>query len=120
MKVAIKAYEDIYQGLHEMYSLDIVDVDSWNEAFEIAQTESYEVMENYNILDEIYEEAIEEGIEEDSSEMGNYIENAIAERSMYDIHKIKEGVDKDNLSLLEIYRNNEEYFLKEYCEDEDI
>lgn len=115
MKVAIKAYEDRYQGLHGMYSIDVIDVDSFDEAYQIARDYSIDVMERYGILDEIYDEAIELGIKEGSLTMEGYVEEEIDERAMYEIYKLKDDINKNNLLLSQMYYNNEKAFLKEYC-----
>lgn len=91
---AINAYENLYEGLHGIYTMEVVMAPSDDAAERIAEDLSYEVIESY-VEDELREGAEEEGISEDDDEYGAMLAEDIA----YDIYKLDNSKIPKGVSL---------------------
>lgn len=91
----IYACEQNYGGLHGMYDWDIRECDSKQEAEELGEYMSHEVMETYScIMDSLYEQA-NEYIENDTIDenerndlFDSYVEELMMENVEYRIYKL--------------------------------
>lgn len=89
MVVAIYAYENNYGGMHGFSSHRVIEVDSLEEAEEIAYQESCEVINNFGCIMEDIETAAEEAeYEEGTDEYNEFIENSIQEDVAFDIWEV--------------------------------
>ena len=118
MLFAIHAYEGIYQGLHGMEEYAVVDVDTEEQAEDIASEMSYEVMDSYYCIISAFEESASIYFEEGSREWNDFIEQARDENVAYDILEITGDTQgKSTSDLEEEYYNNPTEFLKTYWEE---
>ena len=117
MLVAIKAYDQIYAGLHGMNSHVIIEVDNFEDAEIYAVQESIEIINSYSsIMDELEEEArfnIED--KDDEEEFEYALEEAINNDVAYDCYIIIKKTDETIKELENKYYNDEESFIQEYC-----
>lgn len=101
MRVAICAYEGIYQGLHGMQTWGVVDVEDLQEANEYGLAWSYNLIEDYGLEDE-YEEL-----------------NFAPDPEWY-VYKVREDVPLDTFTLDAIAAEEGFFsFVEEYCEPEE-
>lgn len=104
MRVYIWAVEGIYQGLHGIESTEVHEVNTIEEANEIARLNAYELVESFG-LEEEYEEYGDDGFEPEY---------------MWNIYKIRE--EFNNISTRELdelcCRLGDELFREEYCGEE--
>lgn len=115
MLYAIYADEAMYCGLHGMYTTQVVECPSLEEAEEIGLEESRRVMESYNcIIESIYEQASEE-YEEWSHEWEDMVNEIMEENTSYQVFEIKDSKGKSIQELDEEFYNDKESFIKEYC-----
>ena len=116
MRVAIKAYENTYGGLHGMEEKAVITVDSVEEAEDIAMEMSYNVMDSYAEISDYFETMAEgEGLEPNSEEWNVFIDECKAESVLYDIHPITVKTEKTDEELSEEYFRRPDEFIKEYC-----
>ena len=123
---AIKAYEELYGGLHGMYSLDIVK-GSEEFAEDIAKEMSMSVMESYDEISDQLEDDVEAQFdfygydcEDEADEEGakEHIRNEIYSQNMaWDLYELDENkLPTKNLRILvDEFNNDEEDFLKKYA-----
>lgn len=96
MRVYIYATEGTYQGLHGVYSCQVVDVGDIEEANEYGYEMAFNVAESYGLTDE----------DEEVEQEYNWI-----------IYSIKDSVEKTTDELDEIcVRMGFETFVDEYCD----
>ena len=81
---AIKAYENMYGGLHGMYDTFVGEFDSLKDANETGVQMSYEVMESYGCIEEAIAD-LAESYEDDNEEM---YEQVAAENVAYSVWKL--------------------------------
>ena len=121
-KYYIFAADDMYQGLHGMYEVDIVEVADESELNDIAVAMSYEVMESYGEIMERLEDATAESCDcdGDSEEFDQAYEDAFedvcADDLYYYWYKIKPefcGYTCDDLKVVAV--DSYEDFEKDYC-----
>lgn len=119
MLVAIKAYDQIYGGLHGMNSSVIIEVDNFEDAEMYAVQESIEVITSYgSIMEELEEEArfnIED--EDDEEEFEYAFDEAIDNDVAYDCYIITKKTDETIEELENKFYNNEKAFIQEYCDE---
>lgn len=97
MRVYIYATEGTYQGLHGVYSCQVVDVGDIEEANEYGYEMAFNVAESYGLTDE----------DEEVEQEYNWI-----------IYSIKDSVEKTTDELDEIcVRMGFETFVDEYCNE---
>lgn len=97
MSVYIYATEGTYQGLHGVYSCQVVDVGDIEEANEYGYEMAFNVAESYGLTDE----------DEEVEQEYNWI-----------IYSIKDSVEKTTDELDEIcVRMGFETFVDEYCDE---
>lgn len=113
MLYAIYAYEGIYGGLHGINDSTIKECNSLEEAEKIGRQLSLDVMEEYDIMNELYEDYKEEGTEDQHEE----IEELMEENVDYEIYLIGNTNNKSFKELLEEFINNKEEFVKTYCKN---
>jgi len=114
---AINAYENLYEGLHGIYTMEVVMAPSDDVAERIAEDLSYEVIESY-VEDELREGAEEEGISEDDDEYGAMLAEDIA----YDIYKLDNSKIPKGVSLSSLtndFWDDPDEFIKKYGVDEE-
>ena len=123
---AIKAYEELYGGLHGMYSLDIVE-GSEKFAEDVAKGMSMSVMESYDEISDQLEDDVEAQFdfygydcEDEVDEEGakEHIRNEIYSQNMaWDLYELDENkLPTKNLRILvDEFNNDEEDFLKKYA-----
>lgn len=119
MLVAIKAYDQIYAGLHGMSSYTIIEVDNFEDAEMYAIQESIEVINSYSaIMDELEDEARSNIENEDDEEEFEYaFDEAINNDVAYDCYIITKKTDETIKELENKYYNNEKSFIQEYCDE---
>ena len=112
MLVAVKAYEGMYQGLHGIEEIDILDVDSVSEVNEWGEECSNQLIESYGLEDEYIEDS-EDGTVEGSTYYGD---------RGWEAHKVKDDTGLSIEDLLNILNNELEYdeFVAKYCEEENL
>lgn len=118
-RYAIKAYEGIYQGLHGMYNIRVVETDNIYDAIDAAREESYSVMDSYDYLDEdlcesaahicgldLYDDNIW-----DNPEFINAYETERAENVAYEIFKLDDIASAMSVDDVEnaLYDNWDEF-----------
>lgn len=114
---AINAYENLYQGLHGIYTMEVIMAPSDDAAERIAEDLSYEVIESY-VEDELREGAEEEGISEDDDEYSAMLAEDIA----YDIYKLDNSKIPKGVSLSSLtndFWDDPDEFIKKYGVDEE-
>ena len=114
---AINAYENLYEGLHGIYTMEVIMAPSDDAAERIAENLSYEVIESY-VEDELRESAEEEGISEDDDEY----EAMLAEDIAYDIYKLDNSKIPKGVSLPSLtndFWDDPDEFIKKYGVDEE-
>lgn len=121
MLFAIKAYGYYFQGFHGVYEYYVDYFTSTGAADEMGRELSYELMDEYSeIFDTFSQDAESEGLEPNTEEFDNFIEECYTENVEYQIYKIKEELISEDMStddLKKLFRNNEEDFIKQYCEE---
>lgn len=58
MKVLIYAYEGQYQGLHGMYEVEICEVDNIEEAYAIGEDMARDVIDDFDLYNDCFEEEL--------------------------------------------------------------
>lgn len=121
MRVFIMAYENIYGGLHGMYTFRVTDVESLDEADDYGREMSYDVIESYGSIMESLEDEIDPDIEENSEEWEGELDYLIREDMAWDIYLIDEekAHDVSNDVLEMAFSGDVEDFIREYCIDPD-
>ena len=120
---AIRAYDELYGGLHGMERYDIIE-GTEKEADECGLEMSYEVIESYHDIydsleDDIREYCEEEGFDYDGNgeEVEDTREEIYGEDTAWDIHEL----DKEKLPTLDfnklnnMFYNNPDEFLELYA-----
>lgn len=119
MLVAIKAYDQIYAGLHGMSLHSIIEVDDFEDAETYAIQESIEVITSYGaIMNELEDEArfnIED--EDNEEEFEDALNEAIDNDVAYDCYIITKKTDETIEELENKYYNDEKSFIQEYCDE---
>ena len=120
---AIRAYDELYGGLHGMCDLDIIE-GSEEFAEDVAKEMSISVIESYNEIydqleDDIREYCEEEGLDydENGEEVENIREEFYGEDTAWDIH-ILDWTKLPTLDFNELdnmFYNNPDEFLKLYA-----
>ena len=117
---AVFACEAIYQGLHGMYDLNIIDTEDEKEAEEWGEAISYDIMDSFSDIDiALRDEALYAGFEEDSEEFYDYIEELKRDNVYYRIWKVKDTKGMTIEELRDEFYNNPKTFVKEFCEEEE-
>ena len=123
---AIRAYEELYGGLHGMYELDIVK-GSEDFAEGVAKEMSLSVMESYNEIFDQLEDDVEAQFdfygydcedEVDEEGVKEYIRSEIyGQNTAWDLYELDENKlqTKDLRVLTNQFQNDEEEFLKLYA-----
>ena len=112
---AIRAYDQIFDGLHGMEDQNIIEADNYEEAEDVATEMSYEVMDSYSEIQIHFENSAEdEGFEKDTEEWDNYIEDLRCEDVAYDIYELKDLSSEDLKVLAQEFYDYPEEFLKKY------
>lgn len=118
-RYAIYAGEQMYGGLHGMCEHCVVEAINFEDARDTAITKTYEVMESYSDIYESIEERVEEYTTYDMTEedVCSLREELMNENMDYCIREIDESKAKDisTNSLDNMYYNDPEGFIKEYC-----
>lgn len=130
MLYAVIAYEQLYGGLHGMVSYFVAE-GTKEEVEEMAIEESYSIMEEYSSIMEDLEEAAREevGFEPDQyedyeegegsaeydDEYSHALDEQMAENVMYEIYPIVKETNFSIEHLNEIFNDNPEGFIREYC-----
>lgn len=119
---AIKAYDDIYGGLHGMQDIDIFD-GTEDEASEIASEMAGDVIDSYCDIRDALEKEVEricelEGIDlEDESEVDEIREEVYDSDAQWEIYKldITKLPTVDTMELRDMFYNTPNEFLKKYA-----
>ena len=130
MLYAVIACEQMYCGLHGMVSYFVAE-GTREEVEEQAIDESYSIMEEYsNIMDDLEEAAKEEvGFEPDQyedyeegegsaeydDEYSRALDEQMAENLQYEIYPIVKETNFSIEHLDELFNDNPEGFIREYC-----
>lgn len=121
MRVFIMAYENIYGGLHGMYTFRVTDVESLDEADDYGREMSYDVIESYGSIMETLEDEIDPDIEENSEEWEGELDILIRQDTAWEVYIIDEekahGVSNDVLEMA--FSGDVEDFIRDYCVDPD-
>lgn len=96
-RIAIKAYESSYGGLHGMFNTTILNADSYKEAVETAEELSREVIDSYACLEEeIHDEVMDYLRDEyDESNYDTYHEEVLESRLAYDLIPLKDDAPSE-------------------------
>lgn len=119
MKYVIYAAECIYQGLHGIEDWSIYECDNEEEAFEIAEENSLEIMNSYSCVYETLNDDIEtwkdDNMSEDEIEELTY--ELYRENLYCNVYKIKNEFQNLPIEDLEstLYNDPQE-FIEKYCE----
>lgn len=120
-RYAIYAYEQTFGGLHGMSEVAVITAESREEAEEIAEDMSYEVIDCYSDIREIMEQDCADYAdpETDPELYQTLLDEARSEDVAFEIYEITVESDKDDDALtLEMARDREE-FIERYCRGED-
>lgn len=115
MLYAIYACEAIYQGLHGMNSVAIVDCENEGEARDIAIDMSYEVMDSYNCIHSSFEQDASFEYDEGTDGWYQFIEDLRSENVFYYIHEIIDTKGKTQKELENELWENYDSFIEKYC-----
>ena len=119
---AIKAYDDIYGGLHGMQDINIL-CGTEDEAREVASDMAFDVIDSYYDIRDALEEKIEricelEGIDfADESEVDEVREEVYdqdAQWEIYELDRIKLPT-VNTVKLRDMFYNNPDEFLEKYA-----
>lgn len=121
---AIKAYDDIYGGLHGMQDIDIFD-GTEDEASQIASEMAGDVIDSYYDIRDALEEEVEricelEGIDlEDESEVDEIREEVYGSDAQWEIYEldITKLPTVDTMELRDMFYNTPDEFLEKYAID---
>lgn len=115
MYYAIRAYEQIYGGLHGMEAHEVVECENFEEACTYASEMSAEVIEAYGLEDQILDrEDYEDDEDEYEADLADAIE-ADAEYDIYLIDKVDEEFIRNNLEEISyMFFNDLDEFLEKY------
>lgn len=115
MLYAVRAYEQIYGGLHGMQTNFVMEANSEQEVEDEAVNASIEVMSDYfSIMEDIYEQASEE-YERETDEWWDLV-NAIQEENVaYEIHQIVDAKGKSLEELDKEFCDDPDGFIETYC-----
>lgn len=115
MYYAIRAYEQIYGGLHGMEAHEIVECENLEEACTYASEMSAEVIEAYGLEDQILDrEDYEDNEDEYEADLADAIE-ADAEYDIYLVDKVDEEFIRNNLDEISFtFFNDIDEFLEKY------
>ena len=91
MRFFVYAYENMYGGLHGMYTFDIIHADSIEEANNYGKEMSYDVIQTYGSIMESLEGEIDPDIEENSEEWEEALEEAIGCDTAWIVYQIDES-----------------------------
>lgn len=119
---AIKAYDDIYGGLHGMQDIDIFD-GTEDEASQIASEMAGDVIDSYYDIRDALEEEVEricelEGIDlEDESEVDEIREEVYDEDAQWEIYEldITKLPTVNTMELRDMFYRNPDEFLEKYA-----
>ena len=120
-RYAIYAYEHTFSGLHGMSEVAVITAESREEAEEIAEDMSYEVIDCYSDIAKIMEQdcANYADPETDPELYQTLLNEARSDDVAFEIYEITVESDKDDDALtLEMARNYKD-FIKRYCRGED-
>lgn len=113
---AVRAYENIYGGLHGMESLSVIEVETEEEAKEYAYDEALSVIDNYFEISENFEqEAEEEGLDPGSDEWCEFIEECRNEDVSWELFEITKETNESLDVLNEKFCYDPDTFIEEYC-----
>lgn len=117
MRVFIMAYDNIYGGLHGMYTFRVVDVDSPEEADELGEEMSYDIIQGYGSIMESLENDIDPDLEEDSPEWEEELDDLISQDAAWEVYEIDEDKARDvSYQVLEMaFSGDKDEFVKNYC-----
>ena len=121
---AIKAYDDIYGGLHGMQDIDIFD-GTEDEASQIASEMAGDVIDSYYDIRDALEEEVEricelEGIDlEDESEVDEIREEVYDEDAQWEIYQLDRTKlpTINTMELRDMFYNTPDEFLEKYAID---
>lgn len=127
MKVFCQAWEGIYQGLHGIESLCVMEVSNdietaIDEINEWGNVESEELIYSYGLEDEYLSDIGWWGDdEENENEDADITQSFYYENRGWRAFKIREDVDKTVYELDELcYRLGDRLFIEQYCEKETL
>ena len=116
MYYAIRAYEQIFGGLHGMEAHEIVECENFDEACSYAAEMSAQVIEAYGLEDQILDREDYEDDEEDEYEadLADAIE-ADAEYDIYLVDKVDEDFIRNNFEKISyVFFYDIDEFLEKY------
>ena len=115
MKYVIRAYEQMYSGLHGIEAWCAVEASSLQRAEEDAIEMSYEVMDSYDFIEGELESLATFHCEnpEDVDEFEERLEEARAENVGYSIWEV--NTEDDLRSINKILAEDPEGYISEYC-----
>lgn len=103
MKVCIKAMDQLYGGLHGMFDAAVMEVADMEEAEEIGNEMSRDVIDSYSyIIDQLEQEAQENEPSTDE-EFNDILEDLIREDISYTIWELKDEAPIEELEDYEEY-----------------
>ena len=115
MYYAIRAYEQIFGGLHGVEAHEIVECENFNEACSYASDMSAQVIEAYGLEDQILDR---EEYEDNKDGYEADLADTIAEDAEYDIYlvdKVDEDFIRNNLEEISyMFFNDLDEFLEKY------
>ena len=115
MRYAVKIYEQIYGGMHEIQVKEVIEADCLEDVKIYCQETSIELQQDYNILEEmgVYDQAREDTDNEDDYEQ--YLDDFLNENAAYEIYPIINSEDKTSEQLSIEFYYDPEYFMVKYC-----
>ena len=118
MLVAVYAYDNIYNGEHDMNLRSVIEVNTMEDAKEYAIAESLEVIEGYNSIMEIIEEEAEAYTDSEYDHDECYdraVEDLMQDDVAYELYEIKKETTETLSELDRKFQQDPEAFVKEYC-----
>lgn len=113
---AVRAYENIYGGLHGMESLSVIEVETEEEANDYAYDEAISIINDYSeIFKDFEQEAEEAGLDPNSDEWCEFIDERIDEDVSWELFEITKETNESLDVLNEKFYNDPDTFIEEYC-----
>lgn len=117
MRFFIYAYEKVYDGDHGVYTFDIVDTKSMEDANLIGRDMAIDLIETNDALMEIFEADADLVAEEDSYAWEKTLDEAIENDAEWEVYEINEEVahDVSDIVLSMCFTGDVDDFVVRFC-----
>lgn len=121
MRFFIYAYEKVYDGNHGVYSFDIVDTKSMEDANLIGRDMAIDLIETNDALMNIFEADADLVADEDSYEWEEALDEAIEDDAEWKVYEINEEYahDVSDIVLSMCFTGDVEEFVDRFCKKPD-